>query len=74
MQEAERGFAALEREWLQRGGEPLTSYGLLLDEAEIYRSLLARQPLLHDRAGTRAASALADLANWLRGDLLHHAA
>lgn len=71
VREAERAFTALEREWARRDPEPLASYGLLLEEAEIYRSLLARQPLLRSRPGTRAASALTDLAQLLRSDLVN---
>jgi sugar phosphate isomerase/epimerase len=66
--EAERAFTALARECEERGEAHLTSYGVLLDDAELYRSLLARRPLALLRPGTRAARALADVASLLRAD------
>jgi hypothetical protein len=72
--EAESAFTALDRAFSRRSDASLTSYGLLLDEAEVYRSLLARRPLLRMQPETRAASALADMARLLRADFANDAA
>ena len=72
--EAEGAFRSLDRAFSQRSDASLTSYGLLLDEAEIYRSLLARRPLLRRQPETRAASALADIARLLHADFADDAA
>ena len=72
--EAESAFTALDRAFSRRSDASLTSYGLLLDEAEVYRSLLARRPLLRMHPETRAASALADMARLLRADFANDAA
>ena len=66
--EARHAFAALDRTFALRCEASLTSYGLLLDDAAVYRSLLARRPLAQLQPETRAASALADMARLLRGD------
>jgi len=68
VREAERAFTALARECAERSDARLTSYGLLLDEAELYRSLLARRPLALLRPEARATRAVADVANLLRAD------
>lgn len=68
--EAAGAFDALAEAQLERGEEPLVSYGLLFDETEIYRALLAREPLASTRADTRAARALADLASLVSSDLV----
>jgi hypothetical protein len=72
--EAESAFTALDRAFSRRSDASLTSYGLLLDEAEVYRSLLARRPLLRMHPETRAASALGDMARLLRADFANDAA
>jgi len=72
--EAESAFAALDRAFALRCEASLTSYGLLLDDAGVYRSLLARRPLLRMQPETRAASALADMARLLRSDFANAAA
>jgi hypothetical protein len=66
--EAERAFTALARACAERSSARLASYGLLLDDAELYRSLLARRPLALLRPDARATRALADVANLLRAD------
>ena len=73
VREAEGAFAALDRAFALRREASLTSYGLLLDDTEIYRSLLARRPLREARPATRAASALADIARLLRTDFVSDA-
>jgi hypothetical protein len=67
--EAERAFERLAGEALEESGARLASYGVLLDDAELYRSLLARRPLALLRAGSRARRAAADVAALLRADL-----
>jgi hypothetical protein len=71
--EAEQAFTALARECLVRSDVRLTSYGVLLDDAELYRSLLARRPLALLRPGSRAARSVADVARLLRGDFANDA-
>jgi hypothetical protein len=66
--EAGRAFEALAREALVRSDVLLSSYGVLLDDAELYRSLLARRPLALLRPGSRARRAAADVAALLRAD------
>lgn len=68
VREAERTFTALARECAERSEGCFTSYGLLLDEAELYRSLIARRPLALLRPEGRAARAAADVASLLRTD------
>jgi hypothetical protein len=62
--EAELAWIALANEC----SAPLTSYGLLLDDADFYRSLLARRPLLALRPEARGARAVADVARLIRAD------
>jgi hypothetical protein len=71
--EAEAAFGACLQEWSEHSRAALTSYGLLLDDAEVYRSLLARRPLALTRPGTRAARALVDVASLLRADFANDA-
>lgn len=72
--EAERAFDALAREALVRSDARLASYGVLLDDAELYRSLLARRPLALWRPDSRARRAAADVAALLRADFADDAA
>jgi hypothetical protein len=74
VQEAEGAFAALDRAFALHCEASLTSYGLLLDDAAVYRSLLARRPLARMQPETRAARALADMARLLRTDFANDAA
>lgn len=68
VREAERAFTELARECAKRSDAHLSSYGVLLDDAELYRSLLARRPLALLRADARATRAVADVARLLRAD------
>ena len=68
VREAERAFTALTRECVERSHARLVSYGVLLDDADLYRSLLARRPLTLLRPDARATRAVADVANLLRSD------
>jgi hypothetical protein len=72
--EAERAFTALAHETLREADARLASYGVLLDDAELYRSLLARRPLALLRPGSRARRAAADVAALLRADFARDAA
>jgi hypothetical protein len=69
VEEAERAYTALARACAERSQARLTSYGVLLDDADLYRSLLARRPLPLLRPAARAARALADVARLLSEDL-----
>ena len=69
VREAELAFDALARECAERSAARLTSYGVLLDDADLYRSLLARRPLALLREGARATRSVADIARLLRTDL-----
>jgi len=69
VREASLAFDALARECAGRSDAQLTSYGVVLDEAELYRSLLARRPLALLRPEARATRSVADVARLLRADL-----
>jgi hypothetical protein len=69
VREAGLAFDALARECAGRSDAPLTSYGVVLDDAELYRSLLARRPLALLRPDARATRSVADVARLLRADL-----
>jgi hypothetical protein len=66
--EARRAFdalvSALEPELRQR----LVSYGLLLDDLDVYRAIVNRRPIGVVHPQSRAARALADVARLLLGD------
>jgi hypothetical protein len=66
--EAERAFGVIAREALEQSDARLASYGVLLDDSEFYRSLLAGRPLAQLRPGSRARRAAADVAALLRAD------
>jgi hypothetical protein len=72
--EAGHAFESLARGVLLEGDARLASYGVLLDDAELYRSLLARRPLALLRPGSRAQRAAADVAALLRADFADDAA
>jgi len=72
VREAELAFTALARECAERSSAHLTSYGVLLDDAEIYRSLLARRPLALLRRDARATRSVSDVASLLRADFATH--
>ena len=69
VREASLAFDALARECAGRSDAQLTSYGVVLDDAELYRSLLARRPLALLRPDARATRSVADVARLLRADL-----
>jgi hypothetical protein len=72
--EARRAFdslvSALEPELRQR----LVSYGLLLDDLDVYRAIVNRRPIGVIHPQSRAARALADVARLLLGDAVPTAA
>jgi hypothetical protein len=72
--EAGHAFDALARGVLSEGDARLASYGVLLEDAELYRSLLARRPLALLRPGSRAQRAAADVAALLRADFANDVA
>lgn len=66
---ARRAFGRLAAEVEARLGRGLASYGLLLDDLDVYRSVVEREPLIRSRPHGRAAAALRDVAGWLEADL-----
>jgi hypothetical protein len=68
VREAELAFTSLARACHERSQARLVSYGVLLDDAEFYRSLLARRPLALQRPEGRAARSIGDVARLLKHD------
>lgn len=66
---ARRAFDRLEAVCEARLGRPLASYGLLLDDLDVYRSVVEGLPLVESRPEGRAARALRDVAGWMHRDL-----
>lgn len=61
-------FEELAGEVRARLGRELLSYGWLLDDLDVYRSVVEERPVIESRPGSRAALALRDVAGWLHGD------
>jgi hypothetical protein len=68
LDEARDAFLSLATACEQEWGRPLTSYGLLLDDVQVYRSAVSGRPLAGSRADGRAARALRDVVRLLRED------
>lgn len=66
---ARTAFDTLTELFEARFDRSLLSYGLVLDELELYRTLVERRSLGVARPGIRAARTLRDVATLLRGDL-----
>jgi hypothetical protein len=66
--EARRAFDALVSALEPELRERLLSYGLLLDDLDVYRAIVNRRPIGVIRPQSRAARALADVAGLLLGD------
>lgn len=66
--EARRTFERLAAAVEGRLGAELLSYGLCLDELDVYRAIVRRCPVGVERPGSRAARALADVARLLVAD------
>ncbi len=67
--EARASFEALARVLEAEGEAPVRSYGLLVDDLALYRSLVERRPVGFARPQSLATRALADVAGLLLGDL-----
>jgi hypothetical protein len=66
--EARRAFDALAMALEPELRPGLVSYGLLLDDLDVYRAIVNRRPIGLIRPQSRAARALADVARLLLGD------
>jgi hypothetical protein len=66
--EARRAFDALSAALEPELRERLVSYGLLLDDLDVYRAIVNRRPIGVIHPQSRAARALADVARLLLGD------
>jgi hypothetical protein len=73
VREAEAAYAALAAAARERLDAPLWSYGLILQDAELYGSLLARRPLSARRPESAALRSLRDVARLVHEDLAAHA-
>jgi MinD-like ATPase involved in chromosome partitioning or flagellar assembly len=67
--EAEHAFLRLARTSERHLGRPLQSYGLLVDDLQVYRSIVSRRPIGLTHPHTPAARALRDVARMLFDDL-----
>ncbi len=66
--EAREAFLGLADAFERRAGRTLCSYGLLLDDLDVYRAIVERRAIGVSRPGSRAARALRDVARLLRED------
>lgn len=69
LDEARRAFEAVACPLEHVAGEAIPSYGLLVDDLALYRSVVERRPVGLARPQSPAARALADVAALLAGDL-----
>lgn len=67
--EARSSFLALAEESERDRGRRLWSYGLLVDDLDVYRAVTARAAISEARPTCRAARALRDVAACIRADL-----
>ena len=67
--EAQAVFSRLARTTERHLGRPLTSYGLLVDDLHVYRSIVNRRPIGLTHPHSPAARALSDVARLLAEDL-----
>jgi hypothetical protein len=65
---ARRGFEELDARARRELGRGLVSYGVLLEELQIYRAAVSRRPVAIARPQSLAARSLADVARLLRED------
>lgn len=66
--EAETAFGRLARSARQNLGHDLTSYGLLVDDLQVYRAIVAQRPIGLAHPQSPAARALRDVAQLLLND------
>jgi hypothetical protein len=69
LEQARRSFEAVAAALEHAAGAAIPSYGLLVDDLALYRSLVERRPVGLARPQSPAARALADVATLLAGDL-----
>lgn len=67
--EARRTFLALAAEVERDADRRLWSYGLLVDDLDVYRAITERSAVCEARPTSRAARAMRDVAAWIRADL-----
>ena len=67
-QEAEEAFAKLARTTQRSLGRDLQSYGLLVDDLDVYRAIVAQRPIGLAHPQSPAARALRDVAQMLLDD------
>jgi hypothetical protein len=67
--EARRAFLELAGEVERDGRRRLWSYGLLVDDLDVYRAITERTVVGEVRPACRAARAIRDVAAWIRTDL-----
>jgi hypothetical protein len=67
--EAEQAFLRLARASERHLGRPLTSYGLLVDDLHVYRSIVSRRPVGLTHPHSPAARTLRDVAKLVFADL-----
>jgi len=67
--EAEQAFLRLARTSERHLGRPLTSYGLLVDDLHVYRSIVNRRPIGLTHPHSPAARALQDVARLVFADV-----
>jgi hypothetical protein len=68
IQEAAQAFDLLAGVSARNLGRPLVSYGLLLDDLQVYRAIVSRRPIGIEHPQSRAARALSDVARLLLED------
>jgi hypothetical protein len=73
IEEAERAFSRLADTAQRHLGHSVVSYGLLVDDLQIYRAIVAHRPIGLEHPQSRAARALRDVAQLLLDDAQDHA-
>jgi len=68
--EAQRTFLDLARQTQQAERPALLSYGLIVDDLDVYRAIVRRSAVAVEQPHSRAARALRDVAHWIRQDAL----
>ena len=68
IREAERAFGHLASVAARHLGRSLASYGLLVDDLDVYRAIVARRPIGLEHPQSRAARALGDVARLVLED------
>ncbi|MDG2334160.1 MAG: hypothetical protein P8Q97_08050 [Myxococcota bacterium] len=68
-EEAETAFGNLARASREKTGRDVRSYGLLVDDLDVYRAIVAQRPIGLAHPQSPAARALRDVAELLLGDI-----